>query len=187
MERSVSRTIEIPGTVKHLRVGRLFARLLNLQMPMIKSRQAMHKLPTTFVIAALLCARIADAQLSQDGNEFFEKKIRPLLASKCYTCHSEKIASSGLRLDFKVGLERGGNRGTAIIPGDPDGSLLIKAISYLDPQLKMPPGGRLSTAERADLREWIRMGAPDPRAEPSKPPAAGKIDLAQARKFWAFQ
>src|SRR5215831_704675 len=147
----------------------------------------MHKLPTTFVIAALTCARISDAQPSPDGNEFFEKKIRPLLASKCYACHGEKIASSGLRLDFKAGLERGGSRGTAIIPGDPEGSLLIKAISYLDPQLKMPPGGRLSAAERTDLTEWVRMGAPDPRAEEPKPPAGGEIDFIRARKFWAFQ
>src|SRR5438067_11651610 len=147
----------------------------------------MYRLPTTFALAVLLCACIADAQPSANGNEFFEKKIRPLLASKCYACHGETIATSGLRLDFKAGLERGGSRGTAIIPGDPDGSLLIKAVSYLDPQLKMPPAGRLSAGERADLAEWIRMGAPDPRAEPTKPSAPGEIDFAQARKFWAFQ
>src|SRR5712692_9890997 len=125
----------------------------------------MSKLPATFAATILLCACIADAQPSHDGNEFFEKKIRPLLASKCYACHGEKIASSGLRLDFKAGWERGGNRGTAIVPGDPDGSLLIRAISFRDPQLKMPPGGRLSAAEIADLTEWVRMGAPDPRVE----------------------
>src|SRR5438876_11427193 len=121
----------------------------------------MYKFPAALAIAVLICACIADAQPSQDGNEFFEKKIRPLLASKCYACHGEKIASSGLRLDFKAGWERGGNRGTAIVPGDPDGSLLIKAISFRDPQLKMPPGGRLSATEVADLTEWVRMGAPD--------------------------
>ena len=112
-----------------------------------------------------------------------------MLASKCYVCHSEKIASSGLRLDFKAGWERGGNRGTAIVPGDPDGSLLIKAISFRDPQLKMPPGGRLSATEIADLSEWVRMGAPDPRDAPAGKPVAGpsEIDFAAARKFWAFQ
>src|SRR5260370_40645326 len=115
-------------------------------------------------VSVLLWGWTAYGQPSPDGGEFFEKKIRPLLASKCYVCHGEKLASSGLRLDFKAGWKRGGNRGTAIVPGDPDGSLLIKAISFRDPQLKMPPGGRLSAAEIADLSEWVRTGAPDPRA-----------------------
>ena len=148
----------------------------------------MHKLPTIVIVGVLLWACIAYGQASPDGDEFFEKKIRPVLASKCYACHGDKLASSGLRLDFKGGWERGGNRGTAIIPGDPDGSLLIKAISYRDPQLKMPPGGRLSEAEMADLSEWVRTGATDPRAAPpSKPPGPSEIDFTEARKFWAFQ
>jgi hypothetical protein len=149
----------------------------------------MPKRLATSTVSILLWAGIAHGQASPDGGEFFEKKIRPLLASKCYVCHSEKIASSGLRLDFKAGWERGGNRGTAIVPGDPDGSLLIKAISFRDPQLKMPPGGRLSATEIADLSEWVRIGAPDPRdAPPGKPVAApSEIDFAAARKFWAFQ
>jgi mono/diheme cytochrome c family protein len=136
----------------------------------------MHKLPTIVIVGVLLWACIAYGQASPDGDEFFEKKIRPVLASKCYACHGDKLASSGLRLDFKGGWERGGNRGTAIIPGDPDGSLLIKAISYRDPQLKMPPGGRLSEAEMADLSEWVRTGATDPRAAPpSKPQVQVKL------------
>src|SRR5437870_11868064 len=111
----------------------------------------MHDLPIIPAIAALVCASLAYAQPSSSGGEFFEKKIRPLLASKCYVCHGEKMASSGLRLDFKGGWERGGYRGTTIVPGDPDGSLLIKAVSFRDPQLKMPPGGRLSAADRANI------------------------------------
>jgi Protein of unknown function (DUF1553)/Protein of unknown function (DUF1549)/Planctomycete cytochrome C len=111
-----------------------------------------------------------------------------LLASRCYQCHGDKVASSGLRLDYKGGWERGGGRGAAIVPGDPDASLLIRAVSQQDPKLKMPPGGTLTLAETNDLREWIRMGAPDPR---TSPPMAGKtsgaIDFAEARTFWAFQ
>jgi Protein of unknown function (DUF1549)/Protein of unknown function (DUF1553)/Planctomycete cytochrome C len=154
----------------------------------IEFGQLMPKPPTSVAVNVLLWACIAYGQAAPDGSEFFEKKIRPLLASKCYVCHGEKIASSALRLDFKAGWERGGNRGTAIVPGDPDGSLLIKAISFRDPQLKMPPGGRLSAAEIADLSEWVRLGAPDPRAAPAgKPKGSGEIDFAEARKFWAFQ
>src|ERR1700680_11648 len=130
----------------------------------------MRSFPTSVALGALLSAGLLHAQGPTDGNKFFEKKVRPLLASKCYACHGEKLASSGLRLDFKAGWERGGNRGTAIVPGDPDGSLLIKAVSFSDPQLKMPPGGRLSETEIADLSEWVRIGAPDPRdAPPGKP------------------
>src|SRR5216117_2435259 len=148
----------------------------------------MNRLATGVAIAVLVCAPFACAQPSPAGGEFFEKKIRPLLASKCYGCHGEKVASSALRLDSKAGWELGGNRGTAIIPGDPDGSLLIKAISFRDPQLKMPPAGRLSATEVADLTEWVRMGAPDPReAPPGNPQAPSEIDFAAARKFWAFQ
>ena len=94
----------------------------------------MRKLPISLTAAVLLYTPFACAQPAPDGSEFFERKIRPLLFSKCYGCHGEKVASSGLRLDFKTGWERGGNRGTAIAPGDPDGSLLIKAISFRDPE-----------------------------------------------------
>ncbi len=139
-------------------------------------------------MGALLSAGFMYGQAPPDGSEFFEKKIRPLLVAKCYACHGEKLASSGLRLDFKAGWERGGNRGTAIVPGDPDGSLLIKAISFRDPQLKMPPGGRLSETERADLSEWVKLGAPDPRVAPlGNATGPGEINFTEARKFWAFQ
>ncbi len=145
-------------------------------------------LPRRLAFGALICAGFAYAQASSDGIEFFESKIRPLLASKCYACHGEALASSRLRLDSKQGWERGGNRATAIIPGDANASLLIQAVSYTNPALKMPPSGRLSDQERADLAEWIRMGAPDPRESPAAAlPATSGIDFEQARKFWAFQ
>ena len=81
----------------------------------------------------------------------------------------------------KAGWERGGSRGTAIVPGDPDGSLLIKAVSYHDPQLKMPPGGSLSEAERADLAEWIRIGAPDPRTRDRRKPRYAPESISPRR------
>jgi hypothetical protein len=139
------------------------------------------------LMAVLLCVPLARAQRSPDGGEFFENRIRPLLAAKCYGCHGEKTASSGLRLDSKAGWERGGSRGPAIVPGDPEASLIVRATSYRDPRLQMPPGGRLADAERSDLAEWVRMGAPDPRAAPPGPPAAPPVDFSEARKFWAFQ
>ena len=74
-----------------------------------------------------------------------------MLAARCYGCHSAGKQTSGLALDSKAALERGGSRGSSIHPGDPAGSLLLKAISYSDPALKMPPDGKLPDAVIADF------------------------------------
>jgi cytochrome c553 len=93
-----------------------------------------------------------------------------------------------LELASKAGLLKGGSRGAAIVPGSAEGSLLLKAISYKDLQLKMPPTGKLSEQQIADFRSWIQMGAPDPRAEQRAPPPAPEtIDIEEGRKFWSFQ
>ncbi len=77
--------------------------------------------------------------------EFFEKKIRPLLAEHCYACHSGRAAvMSELRLDTREGLRKGGTRGPALVSGEPGRSLLLKVVSYSDPDLRMPPPGKLS-------------------------------------------
>ncbi len=99
--------------------------------------------------------------------QFFETKIRPVLANHCYACHSvnaEKV-KGGLLLDSREGLLKGGDSGVSIVPGHPEQSRLIKAISYSDPDLEMPPKGKkLAANQIADLTEWVRMGAPDPRS-----------------------
>ncbi|MDA0591232.1 MAG: PSD1 and planctomycete cytochrome C domain-containing protein [Planctomycetota bacterium] len=120
------------------------------------------------------------------GVEFFEKKIRPLLVKHCYECHGPAEASAKLRLDSRAGWEKGGNGGPAIVPGDPSASLLIRAVSHRDPQLKMPPkeaGGKLSDAQIADLTTWIRQGAHDPRTGTK---IVTDIEAA-AERHWAFQ
>src|SRR4051794_17539733 len=98
--------------------------------------------------------------------QFFESRIRPLLADNCYKCHSqlsEKV-KGGLLLDTREGTLKGGETGAAIVPGDPEKSLLIKAVRYTDPDLQMPPKNKkLSEAQIADLVAWVKMGAPDPR------------------------
>ena len=125
------------------------------------------------------------------GVEFFEKKIRPVLVTNCYVCHGpESAVMGGLRLDSKSGILKGGSRGPAMVPGDPANSLLVKAISYKDPHLAMPPTGKLSEEEIADLIAWIAMGAPDPRTQaPSAVAVEGEkgIDFAEGRRFWSFQ
>src|SRR5262245_61602763 len=77
--------------------------------------------------------------------EFFEKKVRPLLVSNCYNCHSASTNSrGGLRVDDRNGLVIGGGRGPAVVPGHPEKSLLIKAVHYADKKLQMPPKKQLS-------------------------------------------
>ncbi|HEX8913155.1 MAG TPA: PSD1 and planctomycete cytochrome C domain-containing protein [Humisphaera sp.] len=125
--------------------------------------------------------------LTPEQSQFFEAKVRPVLAAKCYECHSvEKGKSKGsLVLDSREGWQKGGDTGPAVVPGDPDKSLLVKAISYADPDLQMPPKGqKLSAAEIADLTAWVKMGAPDPRTS-----GAGKLTglTQKAREHWAFQ
>ena len=87
----------------------------------------------------------AQQQPSREGIEFFEKKIRPVLESNCYVCHSasSKRLQGGLRLDSREGMLKGGNSGQpSIKPGDPDASLLIRAIRFTDSKLQMPPTGQ---------------------------------------------
>ncbi len=136
---------------------------------------------------ALLLLPALSAQGS-DGLEHFERHVRPLLAEKCYACHSgDTMAMGQLRLDSKESLLQGGSRGPAITPGDPSSSLLLKAVSYASIDLKMPPSGRLSDEDVANLETWIRMGAPDPRSATAPEVEQAGIDLEEGRQFWSFQ
>ncbi|MEC8941547.1 MAG: DUF1549 domain-containing protein, partial [Verrucomicrobiota bacterium] len=119
--------------------------------------------------------------------KFFEAKIRPVFADYCYKCHSadEKI-KGGLQLDTREGLRHGGDSGPAVVPGNPEESLLWTAISWQDEDYEMPPKQKLSESIRADFRKWIEMGAPDPR-EGEKIVLKTEIDIAEGRQFWSFQ
>ena len=126
------------------------------------------------------------ADVSPSQTQFFENKIRPILANNCYKCHSsqaEKI-KGGLLLDSRQGLLKGGESGPAIVPGDPEQSRLIKAVRYTDPDLQMPPkGNKLTDEQIADLVAWVKMGAPDPRVA-----TAGQLALKDDSKtHWAWQ
>ena len=120
--------------------------------------------------------------------EFFEKKIRPVLISECYQCHSkdEKVKAD-LRLDWKGGWQEGGDSGAAIIPGRVGKSLLIQAIRHGDADLQMPPKKKLTAEQIADFEKWVAMGAPDPRANAEATAQDKQMDLEAARRFWAFQ
>ncbi|MCA8996072.1 MAG: PSD1 domain-containing protein [Planctomycetaceae bacterium] len=127
------------------------------------------------------------AKAAEDGEAFFERKIRPILVMHCYECHSDVNSEGGLQLDTRPGWKNGGDSGAAIVPGKPDDSLLINAVRYQDENLKMPPevaGGKLNAEEIAALEEWVRIGAPDPRVAPTK---LGGMNAEDAASWWAFQ
>ncbi|MFO0880639.1 MAG: DUF1553 domain-containing protein [Gemmataceae bacterium] len=117
--------------------------------------------------------------------EFFEKKIRPLLVEQCQACHSGKKHRGSLLLDSRAGLIKGGDTGPSVVPGHPEKSLLIQAISYRE-QLRMPPRSKLSDEQIADLTAWVKMGAPWPGSEEVRP-REEKMDLARLLAHWSFQ
>ncbi len=129
------------------------------------------------------------AQAADDGVEFFEKKIRPLLAEHCYECHATgQKTKGGLNLDSREGWMKGGDSGPALVPGELEGSRLIVAVRYKDKEFRMPPKRKLSDAQIADFEAWVKMGAPDPRTAPAVAVGARReINIAEGRKHWAYQ
>src|ERR1044071_9846349 len=118
-----------------------------------------------------------------EGIEFFEKKIRPVLADKCYGCHSAAVKAPMGRLlvDTREGIRRGGASGQpAVVPNKPEQSLLLTAI-HQKGTLKMPVGGVLPDDVIADFETWIKMGAPDPR-DAKAPPPPPAYDFEKARQ-----
>ncbi|MBM3848118.1 MAG: DUF1549 domain-containing protein, partial [Verrucomicrobia bacterium] len=157
----------------------------------VRSRRLPRGLLRSLIIVVLTLASwkpVSNASdLAGPGLEIFESKIRPLLASRCYGCHSkaEGKVKAGLELDWKGGWEKGGDSGPAIVAGDPEKSLLIKAVRFTDPSLQMPPKGeRLSAQEIEHLSAWIKMGAPDPR---NAPLTKSGQQAPSATAHWAFQ
>ena len=129
------------------------------------------------------------AHVTPEQEQFFETKIRPILTTQCGKCHSstaEKLRG-GLKLDGREALRLGGESGAVITPGDPDQSLLIRAIRYQDDDLRMPPKKKLPDAVVADFETWVKMGAPDPRIEGVGINKKSSLNLAKAREFWSFQ
>ena len=115
-----------------------------------------------------------------DGPQFFEKNVRPLLVQQCLGCHSatSQPVMGGLRLDDRALAIKGGSRGASLIPGDPANSLLLKAVRHTAGALKMPPGPKMKDADVAVLTQWVQMGAPWGSNTVS--------NAVPAKKYWAF-
>jgi len=124
-----------------------------------------------------------------DADAFFESRIRPVLVEHCYKCHSSRAKSpkGGLRVDSRDALLSGGTSGPAVVPGKPDDSLLLKALSYEGEVAEMPPDGRLPAPVIADFHRWIASGAPDPRRERPADEKAAVVAVASGGDFWAFK
>jgi mono/diheme cytochrome c family protein len=144
-----------------------------------------------------VAAQSPQTQADPAGIELYEKKIRPLFISQCYGCHGAKQQLSGLRLDTAAGFKKGGNRG-ALLSTESEKSLLLKAVSYTDISLRMPPRAKLKDEEIAAVAEWVKMGAPMPADQ--RQPAVGQgpstasikstkstADWKQREAHWAYQ
>ncbi len=168
-----------------------------MTFPAFPSRLIGVSLLVSVLTGAFAAAAEADkpAPASTEAIQFFETKIRPVLADNCFRCHGPSKQRGGLRLDNRADALTGGDNGKDIVPGDVDGSLLLQAIAQTDPDLKPmppPPNAKLSAAQIADLTQWIKIGAPWPGQEKAVASTStirrGKFQITDAdRAHWAFQ
>jgi hypothetical protein len=126
------------------------------------------------IVPAFLFA--ANSLRGDDSETFFETKIRPVLVESCLNCHGGKKVSNRLRLDSRESLLKGGEKGPAIVPGDPDRSLLVQAIRRTHAEIKMPPDKKLPEATVADFAMWVKNGAVWPKSQ-----------AIRTAKHWAFE
>ena len=133
--------------------------------------------------------RAQEPEFSAEQLQYFESSVRPLLVDNCYSCHSQSAQKNkgGLLLDSRAAILAGGDSGEAIVPGEPDESLLMEAVRYED--YEMPPKGQLPEKQIAVLEKWIKMGAPWPAEKTgSAGLAIEEFDLEARRKeHWVWQ
>jgi hypothetical protein len=136
-------------------------------------------------VFTLLLTSLSLAEVAAD--EDFEKYVRPLLVEHCLKCHGPQKQSGGLRLDSREALLKGGDTGPAVVPGKPDESLMLKAVSYQG-ELHMPPRGRLTDAQVGKLQDWVRRGLPWPTTRDTSVTNTARDVVTEAhRQWWAYQ
>jgi len=178
-------------------VAMIFPAVLAVAAPARLSIIKKPKVPATPTPAPVVEAKPATPDtadgLPPEHVKFFEDNIAPLLAEKCYKCHSvaEGKSKGGLTLDTREALRKGGDTGPSIEAGKPEKSLLIEAIEYKNKDLEMPPastGGKMNDAEIGLFVQWVKMGAPDPR-KPGAVMEKKKLSgiTGKARAHWAYQ
>jgi len=135
-------------------------------------------------------AKPGDAEQNAAGLALFESRVRPVLVQHCYKCHSQSAGKTegSLLLDSREAMRRGGDRGPAVSPGQPEKSLLLTAVSHTDSDLMMPPkAARLPADVIRDIETWIRIGAPDPRETGSGSEPRPPVDIEAGRAFWSYR
>ncbi len=142
------------------------------------------------LLAYLACtcpASAQDAKPDSSALEFFEKSVRPVLVTRCISCHGDEKQKGGLRLDSRAALMSGGESGPAIVPGKPMESRLVDAINYGD--LQMPPKSKLPAVEIQSLTKWVEMNAPWPESLGPKTGATTSTGKpwAERKKHWSLQ
>ncbi len=158
---------------------------------MTPPRQACTGRTLSLLLAATALGVPARAADGPAGAEFFESKVRPVLAQHCYGCHSARAKKlrGGLRLDSRAALLKGGDSGPALVPGRPDQSRLVEAVAYANVELQMPPKGRLPEPAVKDLAAWVKMGAPWPaEGSAATAPVKAAFDLERRKRdHWAWR
>ncbi|MFV2067683.1 MAG: DUF1549 domain-containing protein [Pirellulales bacterium] len=159
---------------------------MNRSMPRVASWIVF--VATWFITQAAL-AGDARTDAEREAETFFEIRVRPVLVAHCFECHGAKKQESGLRLDSRAGILRGGEGGRRIVePGAPEKSPLVEAIAYQG-DIQMPPDGRLNDRQVDDLTEWVRLGLPWPGGADevrSVDVAEKRVDAAR-RSHWSLQ
>ena len=132
----------------------------------------------------------APPEFSREDVEFFENHVRPLFVTKCIDCHGPDKQEGKLRLDSREAVLAGGENGPAIVPGDPEHSLLIAAVHYKDDRAQMPPKGKLDDDKLAALTKWVKLNAPWPTRNATLRPIVAIPEFKitpESRDFWSLK
>lgn len=170
---------------------RLWTDVCRLRLPRLRAVPALAFLFLGLNVTTAKLAAAAPEDAERAKLEFFEKEVRPVLATYCFECHGEKKQKSGLRLDALAHILEGGESGPALVRGKPEDSLLIEAVRYTNEDLQMPPKEQLGTHEVEVLEKWIALGAPWPAESATKAVSKAPKDAhgftAEDRAYWVFQ
>src|SRR5436190_15284131 len=139
-------------------------------------------LSCSVVAITLAAAPIVRAEEPRASLDYFEREVRPILVDACHKCHGPNKQESDLRLDSREAALKGGVSGAAIVPGQPEKSLLIAAIRHVG-DIKMPPQAKLTEAQIAAVAHWVKLGAPWPNKEEAHLSKLSSVPLTH----WAFQ
>ncbi len=165
-----------------------------LEFRLIQNKTILLTVGFFYAVMFLIPCCQAGKKLTSKQLEFFENHIRPILVKNCYECHhSGKDSESDVALDYRTGFRKGGENGSLVDFENPDKSLLLKVLRHEIDGLEMPVGGKkLNRKTIEQFRQWLKMGAPDPRDHPPSEKEIAKAasweSIRDKRKeWWSFQ